>query len=340
MVALALFSVQASFAQKRSATEEQDETAQQTNAKIQQLATLAQARVADTTVGSGDLLHIDVFEVPELSRDVRVSDTGDISFPLIPGRISVAGLTPYALQSKLEHLLIENGLVSHPQVTVFVKEQVSQPVNVVGAVVHPIAYQVVGPTTLLQVLAAAGGISNNAGSRVIVSRPSRHGQPHTEPASTRNSSDEDEQKITIRLQDLLESGDPIYNIPIYAGDTVTVPSAGIVYILGFGVAQPGGYVLQSYGEQMTVLKAIAFAHGLTGFAKANSTVIMRTDPLTGRRDEIHVRLKDIEKNKVDDVPLKPGDILYVPDSAGKKALARGAESAIGIGTGLAIYRAP
>ena len=79
-------------------------------------------------------VHIDVFDVPELSREVRVADAGDISYPLVPGKIAAAGLTPFELEGKLEKLLIENGLVSHPQVSVFVKEQNSQPVSVVGAV--------------------------------------------------------------------------------------------------------------------------------------------------------------------------------------------------------------
>jgi polysaccharide export outer membrane protein len=337
---LALCTVQPSFAQKPNGTATPDATAQQTNAKIQELAALAKAQPPDTTVGSGDLLHIDVFDVPELSRDVRVTDTGDISFPLIPGPIHVAGLTPYRLQSQIEQLLISNGLVSHPQVSVFIKEQFSQPVNVIGAVGHPTVYQVMGPTTLLEVLAAAGGISDDAGSVVIVTRHRSDDTPREKNASVTTATDSDDQKITIRLQDLLESGDSVYNIPIYGGDTVTVPHAGIVYVLGFGVAQPGGYVLQGHGEQVTVLRAVALAHGLTSFAKANSSVILRTNPVTGQRDEIPVRLKSIENHKAKDIPLKSNDILYIPDSAGKKALARGAQAAIGIGTSVAVYRLP
>jgi polysaccharide export outer membrane protein len=316
------------------------QTPEQTNQKIRELAALERVRPMDTPVGSGDLLHIDVFEVPELSRDVRVTGTGDISFPLIPGRIAVAGLTPFEVQAKLGQLLIENGLVSHPQVSVFVREQHSEPVNVVGAVGHPTVYQVDRPTTLLDVLSAAGGISPDAGSTVIVTRPVHDDTPSEKPASISSEADPDVKKITIRLKDLLDTGDPVYNIPIYGGDTVTVPRAGIVYILGPGIAQPGGYVLQGYGEQITVLRVVALAHGLTSFAKANSSVITRNNPVTGKRDEIHVRLKDIEKHKSDDIPLKSNDILYIPDSAGKKALARGTESALGIGTSLAIYRVP
>ena len=87
---------------------------------------------------------------------------GDISYPLIPGKIAAAWTDPFQLESKVEQLLLANGLVSHPQVSVFVKEQNSQPVTIVGAVGHPMVYQVMRPTTLLEVLTAAGGISDNA----------------------------------------------------------------------------------------------------------------------------------------------------------------------------------
>lgn len=327
--------------------QETSETPQQKNAKVQELAALASERPVDAVIGSGDLLHIDVFDVPELSRDVRVSDTGDISYPLIPGKIAVAGLTSFQLESKLEQLLVANGLVSHPQVSVFMKEQNSQPVTVVGAVGHPMVYQVMRPTTLLEVLTAAGGVSDNAGNMVIVTRPEPSGEAKTEPVSaTTNPVDgttdpsTHEQRITIPLQSLLESGNPVFNIQIYGGDTVTVPAAGIIYVLGMGVGQPGEYILQDRGEQVTVLKALALARGLTTFAKANAAVIMRVNPQTGQRDTIPVEIKKIEDRKADDVAMKSNDILYVPDSAGKKALARGTEAALGIGTGLAVYRVP
>jgi polysaccharide export outer membrane protein len=225
-------------------------------------------------------------------------------------------------------------------VSVIVREQNSAPVSVVGAVNHTMVYQVARPTTLLEVLSAAGGISDTAGDIVIVTRPVSPGTVTTRTVSGTTDPPPEYQKITIRLQDLLESGDSVYNIQVFGGDTVTVPPAGIVYVLGFGVAQPGGYVLQSHGEQITVLKAIALAHGLTTFAKLDSATIMRTNPATGQRDVIPVHIKEIQNQKSNDVPLKSNDILYVPDSRGKKALARGTEAALGIGTGVAIYRLP
>ena len=318
--------------------QQKDVTSQQTNEKIKQLATLASARPMDTPIGTGDLLHIDVFDVPELSRDVRVSDTGDISYPLIPGKIQVAGQTTFQLEEKLAQLLIENGLVSHPQVSVFLKEQNSQPISIVGAVSHPMVYQVIRPTTLLEVLTAAGGITDDAGSEVLIVRSAPTGEAKVDPANTETNTANDQRTITIRLQDLLESGDPTFNIPVHGGDVVSVPHAGIVYVMGSGVIQQGGYVMQSHGEQITVLKAIALAHGLSGFAKSDQAVIMRLNPITGQKDAIPVHIKQIEKRKMDDVALKSNDILYVPDSLGLKVLAKGGESALGMGTQIAVFR--
>jgi polysaccharide export outer membrane protein len=336
--------------------QQKNETPQQTNEKIQELAAQERVTPHDVPVGTGDLLHIEVFDVPELSRDVRVGDAGDISYPLIPSKIAAAGLTPFQLEQKMEQLLIENGLVTHPQVSVFVKEQNSQPVSVVGAVVKPMVYQVIRPTTLLEILAGAGGITDDAGSFVIVTRsPTAKGARSAAAlngasangnvsASVGTAAADDPlgqtpQIITIRLQSLLESGDSAYNILVYGGDVVSVPRAGIVYVTGAGVSQPGGYVLQSHGEQITVLKAVALAHGLTGFAKADSAVIMRNNPITGQKDVIPVRIKQIENQKTQDVAMKSNDILYIPDSKGLKVLARGAEAAIGIGSSVVIYRA-
>jgi polysaccharide biosynthesis/export protein len=356
------------------------ETPQQTNEKILQLASRARTQPVDIPIGVGDLVHIDVFDVPELSRDVRVSQTGDISYPLLPGLIHVAGLTTFQLEKQMEQLFLENGLVSHPQVSVFVKEQNSQPISVVGAVQRPMVYQVVRPTTLLQILADAGGIADDAGGDVIITRPAPESGPgpsaaegtDPRPASSASTSTQGTdstpasaaapasangadprpasasdpsadpppapQVITIHLQDLLDSADSKFDVAVHGGDVIRVPKAGIIYVLGSGIAAPGGYVLQGHGQDVTVLRVVALAHGLTGFAKADDAVILRNNPDTGKRDEIHVQIKKIEKNQIPDVLVKSNDILYIPDSAGKKTLARVGQSAIGIGTSVAIYR--
>jgi polysaccharide export outer membrane protein len=327
-----LLSLQATYGQNK------DETTQQTNDRIQELAKLTVSPYADIPLGAGDLIHVEVFDVPELSRDVRVSTTGMIGFPLVHERIVAAGLTPFELEQKIQELLIQNGLVSHPQVSVFVKEQISQPVTIIGAVARPMTYQALRPTTLLELIANAGGISDNAGTEILVTRSTLAEVVKPISDTTNGGSDSHAQTTRIQLQDLLNTENTAFNILLQGGDVVNVPAAGMVYILGRGVSQPGGYILQSRGEETTVLKAVALAHGLGGYAKADDAVIYRMNPKTGVRQAIPVHIKQIEKNKSDDVVMKSNDILFVPDNLALKIAVQAAQAAVSIGSGLLIYR--
>ena len=327
-----LLTVQATYGQDK------EETTQQTNERIQELASL-RTPSGDVPLGAGDLIHIEVFDVPELSRDVRISISGEIGFPLIHERVRAAGLTPFQLEDKIQGLLIQNGLVSNPQVSVFVKEQVSQPVTIIGSVARPMTYQALRPTTLLELLASAGGITDTAGTVILITRPTLQEEAVKPTSDTTNgSSDSSGQTIRIQLQDLLNAGNTAFNIFVYGGDVVNVPPAGMVYVLGRGIAQPGGYVLQSRGEQVTVLKAVALARGLASFSKPDDSVIYRVNPKTGQREAIPVHIKQIEKNKSEDVALKSNDVLYVPDNLGLKVAAAATQAAISIGTGILVYR--
>ncbi|HKW88710.1 MAG TPA: polysaccharide biosynthesis/export family protein [Candidatus Acidoferrales bacterium] len=313
-------------------------TPQQTNARIQELAKDSHPQLAENPVGAGDVLHIDVFDVPDLSRDVRVSDSGMISLPLLPDHVAVSGCSTFQLEQELERLLQENGLVMHPQVSVMVKEQNSEPISVVGAVGHPMVYHEFRPTNLLEVLAEAGGITDDAGDTVIITRES----PQQATCGKSDPSDpadppSDPQTITVHLSDLLQTGDPAFNVPVLGGDVITVPRAGIVYIAG-AVAQPGGYPLHDPGEVINTMKAIALAHGLGSTAKANDAVILRKDSATGQTKEINVKLKKIMNRKAPDVPLYANDILFVPDSTTKRILGHAAAAALSITTGLAILK--
>src|SRR5580704_8323004 len=149
------------------------ETPQQTNDRIRALSSTARMSPHDYVIGNGDVIDIEVFDVKELSRELRVSQTGSIGIPLIPVRLHVGGLTEVQTEQKIAEVLEANGLVSHPQVTVSVKERKSKPITVVGAVMHPMVYQADRPVTILEVLAEAGGIANDAGDTLIVTRPSQ-----------------------------------------------------------------------------------------------------------------------------------------------------------------------
>src|SRR6266436_1522055 len=147
------------------------ETSQQTNDRIRALSTASRALPPhDYVIGGGDVLAIQVFDVPELSREIRVSQTGTIGIPLVRVRLHITGLTELQAELKIAEVLEANGLVSHPQVSVTVKDRRSKPITVVGAVVHPMVYQADRQVTLLDVLAEAGGITSDAGESVIVTR--------------------------------------------------------------------------------------------------------------------------------------------------------------------------
>jgi polysaccharide export outer membrane protein len=360
------------------------ETPQQTNERIQTLSSGAKNVPHDYIIGNGDLLGISVFDVPELTRDVRVGQTGAISIPLIPVRLQVSGLTELQAEQKIGEVLEANGLVTHPDVGVIVKEHKSRPITIVGAVMHPMVYEADRQVTLLEALAEAGGVSPDAGDTVLVTRQhsatfielsennsveSRSAPGSGEPPAldnlqapapvqaeknpaagdvspvppvrnTPNQADsalpKDVGPITINLGDLLESGDTRNNIPLQAGDVVTVPHAGIIYVLG-AVARPGGFVLANDRSQLTTLKVLSLAGGTTTIAKLDHAVIIRRDE-QGKQSETEVDLKKILHRESEDLQMRPSDILYVPDSRTKQVLFRAAEIAVAVGTGVALYR--
>jgi polysaccharide biosynthesis/export protein len=346
------------------------ETPQQVNDHIRELSTSLRAMPHDYVIGSGDLLGIYVFDVQELSRDVRVSQTGTIGIPLVPVRLHVAGLTEMQAEQKIAEVLEANGLVTHADVSVSVKERKSKPITVVGAVFHPMVYQADRPVTLLEVLAEAGGLANDAGDTVIVARTAQESQPDaTEPpaigpeephpsnasgaqnnasaastvsgtASTSpNASPEPPplpNTITINLGELMETGDTKNNIVLEAGDVVTVPHAGIVYVLG-AVNRAGGYVLANDRSQLSTLKILSLAGGLTRTAKSDKAVIVRKDN-QGHQHEVPIDLKRVLNRQAEDLQLQPSDVLYVPESAGKQAMFRAVEIGLAMGSAVAIYR--
>jgi polysaccharide export outer membrane protein len=307
-----------------------------TNDRIAQLVEASEVKQGEYTIGAGDLLGVEVFDVPELSRDVRVSETGYITLPLLPTRIRAQGLTPLQLQDKLAELLQTNGLVSTPQVSITIKEQHSQPITVIGEVKNPQVIQAIRRMTLLEALSQAGGIADDAGNTVIVTRaPQQVTAPDDSAAPPVMTPS---QTFTINLSDVLESGDPRFNIPLLGGDVVSVPRAGIIYVVG-AVNHPGGFVIQNDRDRMTILKMLSLAGGPTNTAKPQDAIILRKNADTGKRDEVRVNLKKIMHTPTKDVPLEASDILYVPDSSGKRALNRAGDIAVGLTTGIAIVAA-
>ncbi len=134
----------------------------------------------------------------------------------------------------------------------------------------------------------------------------------------------------------METGDTRNNIVLQTGDIVTVPHSGIVYVLG-AVNRAGGFVLSNDRSQLTALKILALAGGLTRTAKSDHAVIVRKDN-QGQQHEVAVDLKKVLNRTAEDLQLQPSDILYVPESGAKHALFRTMELGIALGSGVALYR--
>jgi polysaccharide export outer membrane protein len=287
-----------------------------------------------------DLLEIIVFDVPQMSRPYRVSPSGVIVFPLLTQPVVAAGQTPIQLSQTIAAELRSAGLVNNPQVSVEVKESRLHSVAVTGAVKKAQIYPVFGRTTLLDVLSQAEGLAPEAGNTVIVTRGESALRQWRSQAGKASVEVEEPplRTVTVDLKRLMETGDPSFNVEIYPGDRVTVQRAGIVYVVG-AVNRPGGFPLSGDQEDVTVLKAVALAQDLKATAVRNKAVIIRKNASSPNgREEIPVDLKMVLAHRAPDPPMRPSDILFVPDSMGKKALTRVAEAVIQTTTGLIIWR--
>lgn len=284
----------------------------------------------DYRIGTEDLLDVSVFEVPELSRTVRVSASGEISLPLL-GSMKVAGLSPLAMERALTEKLRDTYL-KDPQVTVFLREFHSDPVSVVGAVKVPGLYHIQTRKSLLEILAMAQGFGEGParlpGREIVITR-----KPRTSPQAVSDTAE----IVEVPIKQLLESGDPKWNVPIYPGDVIKVAPAGTVYVAG-DVTRPGSFLLTDF-DNISVIQALSMAGGTLKTAGKKESLIIRRDA-AGNRVEQKVNLVRILQGKDTDVMLGPNDILFVPGSVGKAAALRAVETAIQTGTGLLIWGRP
>jgi polysaccharide biosynthesis/export protein len=287
----------------------------------------------DYRIGPNDLLTITVLEAPDLSQPVRVSADGEISMPLL-GNIKAAGLTPRELELVLQALL-RRTYMKDPHVSVAVTEMQSHTVSVLGAVKNPGAFQIRGTKTLLEMLSMAGGLAPEAGNAVLVMRGAaaeyvRDGRPRVQNVSTAegraavsnpatiSSSGKagNEDTVEVSLKQLLDTGDPKYNVPVYPGDIVKVKAAGIVYVVG-DVTKPGGFPVQD-NDHISVLQAIALGGGLAPDADKSRATIIRVAQ-NGEQIDLPIHLGKILSGKSPDLPLRPKDVLFVPNNGAKSA---------------------
>jgi polysaccharide export outer membrane protein len=129
-------------------------------------ATGAYEGVADYRLGASDVVDVEVYGLPELTRQLRVNSRGMITLPIL-GPIRAAGKTVAELEDEITTLLAED-LLQDPQVTVFVSAYTSQKITIEGAVAKPGIYPLSGNTSLLQAIVIAGGVSEVANPKGII----------------------------------------------------------------------------------------------------------------------------------------------------------------------------
>ena len=254
-------------------------------------------------IGRNDLLSIFVYQMPELTSQIRVNSEGYIELPFLRRPLPASGQTPMQMRAVVARELVAEGLARNPVVRVLVRQVESRPIVVAGAVRYPEVIQAARPMRLLEVLSRAGGLENTAGTSVLLTTPTPSG-PVTR-----------ELGVQQLLQDPVASDDPL----LIGGETVRVIPARLVYAVG-ALQKPGAFPIVA-NEPITVLKAVALAQGFSTTSPANKghSEIIRTGA-SGVRQELPVNLDKILKHKAPDQVLEAGDVLYVPEDGAHKVI--------------------
>ena len=271
---------------------------------------------SDYMIGPGDLLEITVFEAQQLGATVRVSSRGYVTLPLL-GHVLVKNLSAREVEEKIEGLY-KKSYIKNPHVSIFVKEHFSLRVVVMGEVVKPGSYDFPTRQRLIDVLALAGGLSDNAGVTIQVRR--------AEGDQGKKDS------FIIDLDELLKEGKAELNIVMKGGDVVFVPSAGSFFVDG-AVRKPGSYLIR---QQMVIRDALLMAGGFAPYAEEDKIVLIRYGE-DGKRSEVELDLKENPEKM--ELEMEDRDVI-IAEGSGFGKLVHGSGIHIGfLGTGIS-YKDP
>ena len=238
----------------------------------------------ETVLGPGDTVRISVFQSPDLVVEARVSEAGQVNFPLI-GAVTVGGLTIPAAERRIETMLRQGGFVLRPQVTIQLLRILSSQVSVLGQVSKPGRYPLdIGSGKVSELIAAAGGVLPG-GAEVVTLVGSRNGEPV---------------RLDIDLPAILQSGRAELDVQMENGDIIYVDRAPSIYIYG-EVQRPGQLRLE---RGMTLMQALAAGGGLTARGTERGMRVHRRDS-TGA-------VKVLELKPTDH--LQRDDVVYVKES--------------------------
>ena len=274
-------------------------------------------------LGPGDSIYVTFYGETEMNRDCSIRGDGSIFLAMLREKIPAAGKTTEQLQQVIEEAYRSEKLLKNPLVTVSIREFRSAPVTVTGYVSRPVTIQVQGKTTLLQAVTMAGGLSQAAATKILISHAAAKdaaGMPV--PGGT----------MAIQQRDLMDHpDDPKINVTLRGGDIVTVQRTDYVYV-GGAVVKPGMLPMNEV-DSWTVLKALSAVGNLTRVAKKDASVILRKKE-DGTTEQIPLDLAKILNRKNEDVVLRANDVLLIPESTGLKAMYAAASTLQGVTGGV------
>lgn len=263
-------------------------------------------------IGPGDLVHLQVFDTPEMDQSARVNDRGYL--PLLSGgEIQVASLTPAQASRVTENYLMQAHLMNAPRVLITVTESATKSVSVFGQVVKPGSYPIGTSRTLVDVLSLAGGFTELASRHVTIERS---GSGEHALVFVPNAPKDGDEKVLV-----------------HPGDRIIIPKASFVYVLG-DVGRAGAYPMNDNQSSLTVLQLVAQAGGLPPTAAPDHARLVRRNGQD--RKEMPLHLYAMQKGKLPDEPMQADDILYVPFSYARQA-ALGISGLVSAASSAAVY---
>ena len=196
------------------------------------------------------------------------------------GRIQASGLTTEQLEDAIAQRLTK--YLVHPDVSVYLAETRSQPVSVLGEVQTPGVHQLQGRKNLFEVLSLAGGLRQEAGNVVNITRRLEWG-PIPLAGATMDSTGRFS-VASVEVRSVMSASNPAENILIMPNDVISVPKADTIYVIG-AVKKPGAYILGQH-RTLSALQILALAEGADRTAATKNARIMRVLPGSNDRSEI------------------------------------------------------
>jgi len=242
------------------------------------------AKAREYVIGAGDVLRVAVYQNPDLAIETRVSESGQVSFPLL-GQVTVGGLTVPQVEKAIADGLRTGNFVKQPQVTVLVTQVRGNQASALGMVNRPGRFPIdVNGMRLSELLAQAGGVAAG-GSDIVILTGIRNGQPY---------------RLQVDIAALFANGAQNQDPVIQNGDTLYVERMPTVYIYG-EVQRPGAIRLET---NMTLMQALASGGGLTQRGTTRGLRVHRRSA-DGQVQELQPGMSDTLQN---------GDVIYVRES--------------------------